>query len=1801
MEPKFKLSDTNILFQVILNKYFKSQMMSTQTTLLKSLRLVTLVQIILIMSYAGLNGQTDLAITKSVNLTTAEVGDPVTFTVDVINESTADATNVVVTDAVPAGTTFLSSGGAGTYDGVSQWTMASIPAGTTASFTVEVTIDVDGIIYNLAEVTSHDESDLDSTPGNNDFFEDDIASACVSVPIRLCSQLNETIEVDVPIAGLSNVTWYRDIGNGPVPVGVDSVLTITEGGEYTFSSNMGSACESGICCPIVVEDACFDLGLRKTLAAGQSPNVTPGSDVDFTIEVINQGDIAADNIIVSDYIPSGFTLNDPDWTSVSATLANITLSVANTGLPAGGLVAGSTITVDITLTVDPTATGGANLTNFAEISGATDDNGDPVTDVDSTPDSDPSDDIYSVDDFVLGDGTAGGDEDDHDPASVVVSTYDVALMKTVNTTLTDSPLYPGGTVWFDIEVFNQGTTDVFDVQVTDYLPSGLTLVTGAGATDWTETVAGLEAEYNSTIDLAAGSSQVIAIPFTVDANAPTGTTINNFAEISEAYTEDGGSVPIPDEDSTLDGDGTNDGTVSDDDVNDVPDNPADEDDHDVAPVIIEVFDLALVKTVNSSTPGPYGPGSTITFDLTVHNQGTVDAWDVEVNDYFPINAGFVLADADWSISGSTATMGTAMLLNEIPFIAAGDNEVITITFTIDQAYQGSSLTNNAEISSASDTDGGPNTPDVDSTPGSEDGTTDDPDNDDVANTTGGDDYDPETIMIGQVFDLALTKVYTGYDDVDMDGMISAGDYVTYTVTVFNQGTVDAYSITVADYAPADLNYLATSAINTGAPWVAGSNPSHTIANIAAGASASVDIEYEIDPSFQGSSIVNDAEIVAADDDTDPSNTPPVDEDSVPGDDSGNPSELGTDNEISDDSNGGADDPADSDDFDPAEIMIGQVFDLALTKTFNPASSSSPVEPGSTLVFDLNVSNQGSLDAFNIQLSDYIPAGLTLADANWTDNSGVATLNTLIPSLPAGGVPVVVTIEFTVDATFQGTSITNVAEISSADDDTDPNNTPPTDIDSTPDGSNDDIIGANDVTDTSNADEDDHDPETVMIGQTFDLALIKTLNSVTPGPFSPGSTVTYDITVQNQGTVDAYDIQLNDYIPTGLTLTDVQWTEATAGTATLSNEIPFIAAGDNEVVTISFTIDNDFTGTSITNNSEIASADDDTDPTNTPPTDMDSTPGSEDGTVEDPDNDDMGNTTGGDDYDPETISVVQEFDLAITKVYTSFSDDDMDGSMSPGDDVTFTVTVYNQGTLEGTSIDILDYVPTGMTFVSAQSGAVTTSLANTATITEDGAGGATVDVLQGGDAVSYAITLEIMPSFQGTTLTNNVEIVDAENALGLDDEDSGDFATNLDGSSDDESEMGSDNDVDDEGAGTPGTQDNTGDNDDYDPAQITVGQVFDLALTKTFNPTLSSSPVIPGSTLVFDLNVTNQGSVDAFNVQLSDYIPAGLTLADAGWTDNSGVATLNTLIPSLPAGGAPVVVTIEFTVDATFQGGSITNVAEISSADDDTDPNNTPPTDIDSTPDGSNDDVIGSNDATDNSNGDEDDHDPETVVIGQTFDLALIKTLNAVTPGPFTPGSTVTYDINVLNQGTLDAYDIQVNDYIPAGLTLVDVQWTEAVAGTATLSNEIPFIAAGDNEVVTISFTIDNDFTGTSITNNSEIASADDDTDPSNTPPTDMDSTPGSEDGTVEDPDNDDMGNTTGGDDYDPETISVVQEFDLAITKVYTSYADDDMDGSMSPGDDVTFTVTVFNQGTLEGTNIDILDYVPSGMTFVAAQ
>ena len=137
--------------------------------------------------------------------------------------------------------------------------------------------------------------------------------------------------------------------------------------------------------------------------------------------------------------------------------------------------------------------------------------------------------------------------------------------------------------------------------------------------------------------IAAGDSADVTI--TLTAVDPTIGTNVNVAEISSAV----GGIDL---DSTPDGTADNDGPVTDDEVNN---GAGDEDDNDPAPVTVEpgIFDLALRKTLADGTnSGTASVGDTVTWAITVFNQGTIAAADVNVIDFLP--SGLEVADPNWT-------------------------------------------------------------------------------------------------------------------------------------------------------------------------------------------------------------------------------------------------------------------------------------------------------------------------------------------------------------------------------------------------------------------------------------------------------------------------------------------------------------------------------------------------------------------------------------------------------------------------------------------------------------------------------------------------------------------------------------------------------------------------------------------------------------------------------------------------------------------------------------------------------------------------------------------------------------------------------------------------------------------------------------------------------------------------------------------------------------------------------------------------------------------------------------------------
>lgn len=134
----------------------------------------------------------------------------------------------------------------------------------------------------------------------------------------------------------------------------------------------------------------------------------------------------------------------------------------------------------------------------------------------------------------------------------------------------------------------------------------------------------------------------------------------------------------------------------------------------------------------------------------------------------------------------------------------------------------------------------------------------------------------------------------------------------------------------------------------------------------------------------------------------------------------------------------------------------------------------------------------------------------------------------------------------------------------------------TDCDSTPDTNSendgeiiDDSIGER--CDESDTDEDDHDPEVIVVKVSSDLELIKSIKNP-QATYAVGDSITYNIVVTNQGTTDLTNLKIEDHYGTELVLNDSDWdNNATDNIATLKGGIAVLAAGATFSTEITFTI------------------------------------------------------------------------------------------------------------------------------------------------------------------------------------------------------------------------------------------------------------------------------------------------------------------------------------------------------------------------------------------------------------------------------------------------------------------------------------------------------------------------------------------------------------------------------------------------------------------------------------------------------
>src|SRR5438132_1243364 len=480
----------------------------------------------------------------------------------------------------------------------------------------------------------------------------------------------------------------------------------------------------------------------------------------------------------------------------------------------------------------------------------------------------------------------------------------------------------------------------------------------------------------------------------------------------------------------------------------------------------------------------------------------------------------------------------------------------------------------------------------------------------------------------------------------------------------------------------------------------------------------------------------------------------------------------------------------------------------------------------------------------------------------------------------------------------------------------------------------------------------------ITGQAPDLTIAKSH----VGSFVRGSTGSYSVTVSNIGAAASSGlVTVSDTLPAGLTPSTASgtgWTCGVAGqTVTCTRSDALGAGAAYPVITIAVAVGQAATSP-LTNTATVAG-------------------GNEVNTANDSASD--------------STAITSQADMAVAKIASG-------GTVTVGSNVTFTVTVTNNGPSNASGVVITDQLPAGLTFVSA------TPSQGTYT---SGTGVWNIGAIGSGASVTLALTATVTTS---GSLTNTA---------------------------------------------TTTAENETDPSLSNDSASVTIsGQAPDMTIAKSH-----VGSFVRGSTGSYSVTVSNIGAIDSSGlVTVSDPLPAGLTPSTAsgtGWSCGiAGQTVTCTRSDALGAGAAYPVITIAVAVSqaatspltntATVAGGAEVNTANDSASD-------------------------------------------STTITSQA-DIGLSKSASS---GSVIVGNNVDFTIVVLNLGPSNATGVVVTDQLPAGLTFVSANPSQGTYTSGTGLWNIGALANGASVTLTLTATV----TTTGSHTNTATKTAENETDP----------------------------------------------------------------------------------------------------------
>ena len=748
----------------------------------------------------------DLVLTK-VHVGTFEAGTNGTYNLTITNNGPSDAAGpLTLTDPLPAGETFVSVSAGWSCSLVVGSEVCTDPAGlvngATRTLSMTVAIGSGVTVASLTNTATVSSPTTDPNPGNN--VSTDVAGTTQSADVSIVKTLTGTL-----VAGQDATYSLRVANAGPSDAAAPISVVDTLPGNEAFVSATGAGWSCSFLSGVVT------CTRATALPAGGSANP-------ITLTVSLAADVVAQTIVntasVSSATPDPNSANNTSSTSnVSATQADLRIVKTDSG----AFVSGQTSTYSLAVTnlgpsdASPPITVIDNLPSgerFIAHSGAGWNcslSGQQVTctQLGALPAGQSEPLLMLV--IAISPSFVGGSISN--TATVSSSTLDPALAN--NTSTDSSPVtqsadlritkshtgnFDAGTIGntYTLQVTNLGPSDSqLPLVVTDTVPAPENLLSASGGAGWNCTTIASTVTCDATSALAAGAD---ATPISVVVGIGAG-------ELDQVV--DNTAVVTP--------------TTADP-------NPANNTSTDPTTIVAQA-DLALTK----DTSGPFIPGDSATYVITVVNNGPADAAaPLTATDTLPAGESFVSGTGTgWACSAAGQDV-TCLQSSGLP--STQTSPLLTVTVNLASSDTGT-LVNSAHVSS----------PTLDPDP---------------ANNTGS-----ASAVLSLESDLQITKSHGGV------GLV-AGTDATYFLAVTNAGPSDeGAGITVTDTLPAGETYVTCAGLG----WTCAATGQVVTCTYAptltSGAAAPViDVTVLLAPSV-GPSIVNTATVIGSNPDPNPAN------------------------------------------------------------------------------------------------------------------------------------------------------------------------------------------------------------------------------------------------------------------------------------------------------------------------------------------------------------------------------------------------------------------------------------------------------------------------------------------------------------------------------------------------------------------------------------------------------------------------------------------------------------------------------------------------------------------------------------------------------------------------------------------------------------------------------------------------------------------------------------------------------------------------------------------------------------------